>query len=492
MALVLVFGMAAAAENANPGQVMQAGNLNHFLPAHKSQRFFYLSSSGDDTRDGLTPATAWKSLVKVNATAFRAGDCLLCEGGSTFAGTLNLRMDGAGSAVDPVIITSYGNGRATIDGGAGAGIVIDGCAGVIVRELNLIGAGRKTGNRHGVGVRLAASQFCIVDQVEVSGFQRAGVELRGCSDLRLTNVYAHDNGFAGITSTGRRNNDIYLGDCRAINNPGDPTRLNDHSGNGIVLDGVSNGTVEYCEAAQNGWDMPWDGNGPAGIWCEYSDKMLIQYCISHDNKTHPGAQDGGGFDFDGGTTNSVMQYNYSYSNAGCGYLCCENAGPLWKNNVIRYNISQNDGLISHKSGIVSHDSGRGAGYFDCDIYNNVVYNEDGRVCVKLDTLSSGFTFCNNIFIIKGNSSQVIGAQNAVFQGNCYYTLGGGMDVDGITSLAEWSKDTGQEMINGTIVGMQCDPGLTQIGAGAPLTDPRQLPHLFAYRLKPDSPCSAPD
>ncbi len=127
-----------------------------------------------------------------------------------------------------------------------------------------------------------------------------------------------------------------------------------------------------------------------------------------------------------------------------GTCAAKTAGPLWKNNIIRYNISQNDGISSHKSGIVSHD-GVGAGYSDCDIYNNVVYNEDGRACVTLvDTPSSGFTFCNNIFIIKGNSSQVIGAQNAVFQGNCYYTLGGGMDVDGITSLAEWSRIPGKK------------------------------------------------
>ena len=32
--------------------------------------------------------------------------------------------------------------------------------------------------------------------------------------------------------------------------------------------------------------------------------MVIQHCLAYRNKTSPGAADGGGFDFDGGVTNS--------------------------------------------------------------------------------------------------------------------------------------------------------------------------------------------
>ena len=80
---------------------------------------------------------------------------------------------------------------------------------------------------------------------------------------------------------------------------------------GTVLFNVARATIEYCKAAENGWDMPRKGNGPVGIWCACNaDRVVIQHCISHHNKS-PGL-DGGGFDFDGGVTNSVMQYNYSY------------------------------------------------------------------------------------------------------------------------------------------------------------------------------------
>ena len=72
--------------------------------------------------------------------------------------------------------------------------------------------------------------------------------------------------------------------------------------------------VEYCESLFNGWDQPWTGNGPVGIWTHDADRVTIQHCIAHHNRST--ALDGGGFDFDGGVTNSVLQYNYSHDNFG--------------------------------------------------------------------------------------------------------------------------------------------------------------------------------
>jgi len=39
-----------------------------------------------------------------------------------------------------------------------------------------------------------------------------------------------------------------------------------------------------------------------------------------------------------------MQYNYSHDNDGAGYGIYEYVGaPPWSNNIVRFNISQNDG-----------------------------------------------------------------------------------------------------------------------------------------------------
>ena len=169
------------------------------------------------------------------------------------------------------------------------------------------------------------------------------------------------------------NENIYIGHCIAENNPGDPAVKDNHSGNGILASSVKRGTIEYCEAFNNGWDMPWTGNGPVGIWIWDCRDIIIQYCIAHDNKTRPGAGDGGGFDLDGGVSNSVIQYCLSYNNQGAGYGLFEfGAAKPWENNIIRYNISQNDAIFN--TGSVAIWRGEAGVMRNCEIYNNTFYN----------------------------------------------------------------------------------------------------------------------
>jgi hypothetical protein len=191
---------------------------------------------------------------------------------------------------------------------------------------------------------------------------------------------------------------ITVRDCRAVGNPGDPKNLSNHSGNGILFGGVDEGLIEYCEAAGNGGDMPRTGNGPVGIWAWNSDRITIQHCISHDNLS-PG-EDGGGFDFDGGVTNSVLQYNLSYRNAGCGYLLCQfEGGGTWRGNVVRYNVSYHDGLKNFGAGIGIYDGG--GKFSDAQIYNNTIVNPKHAVNATHEV--PGLVFRNNLFLADGEA-----------------------------------------------------------------------------------------
>jgi hypothetical protein len=444
---------------------------------------YYISLQGNDSNAGTSPEEAWRTIDRVNAGKWNSGDRILFESGQTFAGSVQL-TDISADAEAHVTLRSYGGGRAVIDGGSGSGISIRGCKGVRIADIHVRGAGRKTGNEQGVGLLLADSSHVSVDRVEAEGFQRAGVVVDGCSDTRLTHVLAHNNGYAGIATEGARSNNIYIGYCRAINNPGDPTITDNHSGSGIVLYNVHNALVEYCEAAENGWDMQQKNrNGPVGIWTAVgADRVVIQYCIAHHNKSPKG--DGGGFDFDGGTTNSIMQYNYSYDNNGCGYLLCQyRGGAPVTNNIVRYCVSENDGQGDHGVGIFTFlADGR---ISDCDVYHNVIYNEDGRGCVYGAMPDSRFR--NNIFIVKGSGSHLKETQHGLFQGNCYWTIDGSIDLEGYRSLEDWRKATGKEMLGDTPTGCEMDPGLHQAGGGEKLTEPVELERLSAYRLRSDSP-----
>lgn len=52
--------------------------------ASAQNKTYFISTSGNDTADGLSVKTAWKSIDKVNNSTFQAGDRILFEGGQTF------------------------------------------------------------------------------------------------------------------------------------------------------------------------------------------------------------------------------------------------------------------------------------------------------------------------------------------------------------------------------------------------------------------------
>jgi len=393
---------------------------------------FYVDAlSGDDSNQG-TQKKPFKSIDKINSIQLQPGNSVVFAGGQSFSGTLKLKGI-SGSNEKPIVIGSYGNGQATINGANANSILADSCSWLQVKNLVLTGNGRLKGNS-GSGIEFRSTQNCLIDSIETSGFLWSGVKAVGGKNLRITNVYAHDNGFSGINvesdgqdsgglegSGGKTFQNLYIANCVAENNPGCPEVKDNHSGNGILIGGVTNGIIEYCEAMNNGWDMPREGNGPVGIWAYQSDSITIQYCYSHDNKTSAKGKDGGGFDFDGGITNSVMQNNFSANNEGAGYgLFQYYDASTWKNNIVRNNISYNDGRKNGRAGIhMWIDKNLNGGMSDCQIENNIFVNKYGHAVSFEPGNYPGFNFANNIFLTIEKSVSFINGDysGAIFSGN---------------------------------------------------------------------------
>jgi hypothetical protein len=469
---------------------------------------YFISKTGNDLNDGKTIATAWATISKVNSIAFAPGDKILFQAGNTFHGNIILDASDGGSTANPLILSSFfsftgatGSGKewARINGGDGHGIKIIGGTGITVQNLMVTGSGRNT-NIRGIGVLIDAGKDIVVDKVEVEGFQMAGVMIYGGTvNARVTNVYAHDNGYTGIGAGYRKrglNKNIYVGYCRTIHNPGisDSARyIRDQSGSGIHLANVDGGLVEYCESGDNGGDFyHTGGNGPVGIWMNACKDVTIQHCISHNNKSRRLSDghvysDGGGFDFDSGCKNCIIQYVYSYDNAGPGFLLCAwdtTKSHLLENNTLRYSISENDGQVSG-AGIWIWKSGN---QYNMQVYNNIFYNSSGRSCIWAPEVAGSFFFRNNIFAIRGTGAFVIGmGPNAVFQGNCYWNYNNPGNWDGETSFEKWRK-RGLETVNNNPAGINQDPLLTFVTDGEKLTDPTRILQLREYMLQPESPC----
>jgi hypothetical protein len=402
----------------------------------KSSVYYIDFVSGNDSNSGKSAGDPWKTAKNVSSVGIIAGDQLLFKGGVVYSGEILLEsLEGLQNC--PIVIAAYGEGQAIIDAGNFTGIGIRNSENIVVKNFIIRGNGRLNGNI-GNGLIVQQCNGVKIDSVEVSGFMWSGVNIIGGSDIDISHVYAHDNGFCGIYaepiekeygsdgSKFKTLRNLRIAWSVAENNPGCPLIKDNHSGNGILIGGVVNGVIEYCEAMNNGWDMPRDGNGPVGIWAYMCDSIVIQHCYSHHNKTSEKGKDGGGFDFDGGITNSVMQYNISAFNEGAGYGIFQYAGATdWENNTLMYNISYNDGAKNGQAGIFMWYDPIALPMKNFNAYNNTIVS-DQQYGINFEPGNySGFVFSNNILLLTGNADRFIGGlfEGALFRNNNYWSVG---------------------------------------------------------------------
>lgn len=476
---------------------------------------YYLSPGGNDSNSGTSSNLAWKTTSKVNATTFHPGDKILFQGGSTFTGYMNFDASDKGSPTNAVLIGSYGTGRATIYAGYGNALYAYNCSGMIVENLNIKGAGSTTNSSSGIyfymdltnGVKLP---YLRLRNLDVSGFGKEGISIGswhsskcGYTNVLVQSVTSHDNkltgmstfGYSSAASTKFSHQDVNVISSKFYNNSGDPKKTDNHSGSGLILGDVDRGKIENCLAYNNGWLCNFPSAGPVGLWAYDCNHITIQYNESHHNRTGTGSKDGGGFDLDGGVINSVMQYNYSHENDGAGYLLCQYSGArVFSNNVVRYNISQNDGR-QHGYGGIYVSGGSKFGNSHC--YQNTLFmapaTNSSPCSIGVSGSMTNITFRNNILVSTGGVYLVKcnPSTGATFQGNDYYSSGGSFRIywagTNFTSLAAWQSSKGQEKLNGSPVGKNVNPLLTAPGKGPTFNDTTKLKTLTAYQIASNSP-----
>ena len=346
------------------------------LPA--SAATFYVSPKGNDNASGLAPAQAWRTIRKVNQTIFSPGDTILFEGGATFKGPLIFDRNDSGKTDASIVIGSYRlaeAGRATISAGKGKGVDVFNTSNLHLRDLIIAGVGAKKNRQSGVMI-LSSSDKGIrnirMENLEIYGFGENGVSIgtwrtnTGCKGVIITRCTAHDNLDAGIFTWGPWVPGIYahrgirISDCLTYGMKG---------GSGITLSSVDGGVVERCVAHDNGAEY----SGAAGIWAWDSTNVLFQFNESYRNRSN--GADGDGFDFDGGVTNSVMQYNYSHDNEAAGFLLAQYpyAPQRMRNLTIRHNISENDCSKLNYGSIHVWNSEDPGWISDVHIYHNTIY-----------------------------------------------------------------------------------------------------------------------
>ncbi|MYU05765.1 hypothetical protein GTY81_18140 [Streptomyces sp. SID8366] len=396
-ALVAVLLCAGTLGTAPPAPAAPAHSPAH-PAASGTGTSYYVDPDGSDTADGLTPATAWRSLSRVDAQSLLPGDTVRFKAGGRWAGQLSPK--GSGTAADPVVLTSYGSGaKPLIDGGGAvdAAIRISDEHDIVVDGFEVTNSGSGTTPRTGIGVvatdRGAVAGVVVRDnrvhavQGAASGGQASNpsaggiiVSARGkrtptyYENLTIADNEVYDTRSYGIVTWSqwmRREGwdslwpdlmGIPAGDFR----PWTPSTgvvvrgnsVHDVSAGGITVMQARGALIEHnrvARAAQN--------HGNVGIWWAGADDTVVRFNEVSGTKYWGLSSDGTAFDADASVHRSLVQYNFSHDNEG-GFFIAVSTGSAPAEATVRYNVSQGD---ANQVFALSTNAR------NIDVYNNTVW-----------------------------------------------------------------------------------------------------------------------
>ena len=503
------------------------GLVNLLNTSNSMSTTYYVNTTGNNT-DGLSVATAWTNLTKVNSFSFKPGDTLLFEGGKTFAGNLNFDAFDAGNSTTKLVLKSYGTGgkaKIKTNSSAVCGFKATNTQGITIENLIFEGPGT-TLSKDMDGIQfytdLPTGKLSGIElkNTEISQFGYCGIRFiskwdvnvkSGFENVLIQNCSVHDcreNGIVSIAYDDQNtqtynHGKFHLTGCEVYNIPG--YSASTHKGSGIVLSQIDSALIEYTCAHHTGTENTACG-GPGGIWVWSANRINIQFCESHHNSSGLGKGcDGLGFDLDGGVTNSKIQYCYAHDNDGAGYLLgnFDGARP-WGNNTIRFNISVNDALTNNSP--VTLFTGPNTTWNKLQFYHNtIIANPSAKNAypsfsafqiTDYGTSMKNIQCYNNIFLTSGglpfvNIPNAFVAENPAFKGNLYWSASANPKwIYGSNTYSTLSdfRNAGIhcEKSNSTAHGIYTDPNLEGIGTIALTLFPKTNEQLINYVLKKNS------
>lgn len=450
---------------------------------------YYMDSvGGNDSNAGTSSTAPWQSLAKVNAKTFAAGDHIYFKAGSSWTGQLLLH--GSGASGSPIVVDMYGSGSKPKFDAAGTKlntVFFKNQPYWEINNLDVANTGSGYDDRRGISINV--DNGSTIDHVYIRNCTVHNVTGQVCwiggdAANNTTGVFFNTGWVAskrtgGIVfdvQTSGRFNDLLIDGCTinacsfaAISIKGARERA---SSGDTAWNPHTNVTIQNCTINQSGSSLACNGvyltdtrtgtiqnnvvanAGTCGIELYYADAVTVQKNEIYGTVKKAGGADYNGIDPDKGTTNIVVQYNYSHGN-GDGILICNFAG--YDTATIRYNILQNNS----RYGLYLHSSAGGSN----QIYNNVVYasSTSAKVCYGYgDGLTAAYSIRNNIFYSNVTTASPTTSSTIAYDYNSYF---------GMTAV---SADAHKITANPLLV----NPG----GGGTGIAN------TGAYKLQSGSPC----
>lgn len=441
-----------------------------YIEITENYNTYYISATGNDSNDGLSPSTPWQTTLNVNAALATnnnggyatAGDQFLFKSGDTFIG--ELLVNRSGDPGNPLVISNYGPGALPIITGADASIddyvqavKLTNTSNIILSNL-AIQNDRLENNRYAewqeensYGILCLANKWggitsnmifrnleitnilspSIPDPSDFNGFKVTGIYFESAenhdgsstpaaTDVGFDNVLIEDCYFSNTGKAGVQA--IHKGDWDATNTDWGINRnsnfiiKNNHfyrtGGSGIILSKMHNALVENNNFDQTGYDAT--PNNDADFFddrlANRGSGMWVFRCknvIAQYNRAYGAHGSNDSYGMHIDFGNEDIIYQYNYSEKNEGFV-----EILGENNrcTYRFNVSVNDGDRPTKGYTfwVSQYAGTGNNVSSDNsyIYNNTVYLDENYTPDMYFHGKNIYVY-NNI-LIEDSASGVIG------------------------------------------------------------------------------------
>jgi Secretion system C-terminal sorting domain/Right handed beta helix region len=471
---------------------------------------YYVTKTGN-VPSGTNPSNVMSSVYDIAGRYYSLGDSILIEAGQTFQGSIYLSQ--SGSSDQPIVISTYGQGKATIVGSASDKAVIGGynVGGWVFENLELTGSAPNGVNFYvdnlmknpdikftNLDIHGSFSGEVLTigawDSSYLSGYSNIEIDMCKFHDAPK-GIFIYDMAGTGTFSYSYNNVKITNSEVYNIQS------------SGILLCGVGKGLVDYC------YVHDCTGSGGVATWTYASANVVIQNSIFANYVTS--GNDGGGLDLDGGSVNCTVQYCYTYNNYGPAAMVCDYPGSRpTTGNTVRYCISENDCRKPQSVGGGEQNSysfvNWGAGINNSYIYNNTVYltplagatrKLGAYGCIRLDGYAQGpvqgCKVVNNIAYLYGSGlynviNDVSDTSVVAYWNNAFYNSNTPMYYDGGTtysSMDQWrASKSGQEKKLDGFSGFEGDLKLLSPGKAGVAQIPSTMKSIVAYSLQSNSPC----
>ncbi|MDR0750403.1 MAG: right-handed parallel beta-helix repeat-containing protein [Tannerellaceae bacterium] len=366
------------------------------IPSDKGNNYYFDAGNGNDSNNGLSPRTAWRSLEKIKDVPLKAGDSLLFCRGTVFNGILEI--EGQGTSDRRIVIDVYGTGEKpciTAPDSSLYAVRIKNSDYITVQNLEIVNKGTER-MAHRTGIKVLCDNYGTSHNIVLNALNIHDVN---------GSLIKHDGGGSAIFIQSKGKETVSVFDSLLIENciirrcernaiiwsaPWSRKNWNlstntivrknlieEVPGDGIVPIGCDGALIEYNLMRNCPATLP-PLQAAAGIWPWSCDNTVIQF---NEVSDHKAPWDGQGFDSDFNCTNTTIQYNYSHDNQGGFILICnagktnpeENIGNI--GTVVQYNISIGDAIRPHEThaGVFSPTIHIGGPCKNTRINNNILH-----------------------------------------------------------------------------------------------------------------------